>query len=213
MTIRTVAFAVIAALLLTGGAVTAAQTPATEPVSTAQNMASQAATLTAQEAEAAALAHAGLTAAQVTNLYSHQDRDNGILEWDVEFRCGDYEFDYDIHAETGEVLHWDKDYEPLAPPISTEPPVTEPAEAPKPAPTEPPAAEQPKTLTAAEAKAIALAHAGLSADAVSRLRAEFDYDDGVPEWEVEFVSGGWEYEYDIHAESGAIRSAEKDRDD
>ena len=66
-------------------------------------------------------------------------------------------------------------------------------------------------LTAAQAKAIALEHAGITADAIRFLRAEFDYDNGIPRYEVEFVSDSWEYEYDIHAETGAILSFEKDR--
>ena len=66
-------------------------------------------------------------------------------------------------------------------------------------------------LTAAQAKAIALEHAGITADAIRFLRVEFDFDDGNPRYEVEFVSDSWEYEYDIHAETGAILSFEKDR--
>ena len=66
-------------------------------------------------------------------------------------------------------------------------------------------------LTAAQAKAIALEHAGITADAIRFLRVGFDFDDGNPRYEVEFVSDSWEYEYDIHAETGAILSFEKDR--
>ncbi|MBR3973879.1 MAG: PepSY domain-containing protein [Oscillospiraceae bacterium] len=77
---------------------------------------------------------------------------------------------------------------------------------PAPPATDPPAAQ----LTAEEAKAIALEHAGFSSDQVSRLRAEFDWDDGVPVYDVEFHEGYWEYDYEIHAETGKIRSFDKD---
>lgn len=69
----------------------------------------------------------------------------------------------------------------------------------------------PVMLTAQQAKEIALAHAGLTADQVRFLRADFDIDRGVPKFEVEFTHDRWEYEYDIHAETGKILSFEKDR--
>ena len=70
-----------------------------------------------------------------------------------------------------------------------------------------PAAQQ---LTPAEAEAIALAHAGFSADQVTRLRTEYDIDDGVPQYEVEFRVDRWEYDYEIHALTGAVLSFDKD---
>ena len=63
-----------------------------------------------------------------------------------------------------------------------------------------------------KARDIALKHAGLTAEEVTRLRVEFDYDDGVPEYEVDFHHNGYEYDYEIHAETGKILSWDKDRD-
>lgn len=68
-------------------------------------------------------------------------------------------------------------------------------------------------LTADEAKDIALNHAGLTEDQVTGLRTEYDVDDGIPEYEVEFRRGKTEYDYEIHAETGEIRSWDKDLDD
>ena len=61
-----------------------------------------------------------------------------------------------------------------------------------------------------KAQEIALKHAGLKADQVSGLRVKYDVDDGVPEYEVEFYHDHWEYEYEIHAETGEIRSYDRD---
>lgn len=61
-----------------------------------------------------------------------------------------------------------------------------------------------------KAQEIALKHAGLKADQVTGLRVSYDVDDGVPEYEVEFRYDGWEYEYEIHAETGEIRSYDRD---
>ncbi len=58
----------------------------------------------------------------------------------------------------------------------------------------------------------ALAHAGLTADAVTRLKAEMDYDDGRMLYEVEFNLGKLEYEYEINAKSGEIVDFEQDAD-
>lgn len=71
----------------------------------------------------------------------------------------------------------------------------------------------PTRITAEEAEAIALSHAGIAAEQVSYMRTEFDYDDGRPEYDIEFYSDGWEYDYEIHAETGEILSWDKDRDD
>ena len=74
-----------------------------------------------------------------------------------------------------------------------------------------PAKEQ-EALTKEEAKEIALNHAGLQENQVKGLRAEYDGDDRVPEWDIEFYADGMEYDYEIHAETGEIRSWDKERD-
>ncbi len=61
-----------------------------------------------------------------------------------------------------------------------------------------------------EAKAIALAHAGLAQADVSQMICKLDYDDGVAEYEVEFWDGTTEYDYEINAVSGAIISYDYD---
>lgn len=79
-----------------------------------------------------------------------------------------------------------------------------------PAATAPAATETAALITKEEAIAIALADAGFTEAQVTRLRAEFDWDDHVPEYEVEFSQGDFEYDYEIHAETGAIRAKDKD---
>lgn len=60
------------------------------------------------------------------------------------------------------------------------------------------------------AKTAALSHAGLSASQVRKLKAEYDFDDGIAEYEVEFEYNGYEYEYKIDAATGAILEYEID---
>ena len=61
-----------------------------------------------------------------------------------------------------------------------------------------------------EAQSIALEHAGFFADEVHRLRTEFETDDRIPHYDVQFSRDYREYEYEIHAESGEILSFEMD---
>lgn len=58
----------------------------------------------------------------------------------------------------------------------------------------------------------ALAHAQLRESDVRRLSCERDREDGVAVYEVEFKSGGFEYDYEIDARTGAVLKAKKERD-
>ncbi|MBQ5748524.1 MAG: PepSY domain-containing protein [Oscillospiraceae bacterium] len=65
--------------------------------------------ITAVEAEQAALVHAGLTADKVHFHLTELDVDNGVAHYDVEFHTSTMEYEYEIHAETGEVLSFEHD--------------------------------------------------------------------------------------------------------
>ena len=90
--------------------------------------------------------------------------------------------------------------------IPAAPAETIPVEAP-PAETAPVRAE---TLTREQAQQIALDHVGVAADQVTRLRTEYEIDDGIVQFDVEFRSGDWDHEFEIHAEDGRILSYDKD---
>lgn len=175
--------------LLAGCAVSAATLPREEAAVPEK--------LTAEEAQAIALADAGLTAEAVRGLRTEFEIDDAVPEYEVDFRSGDTEYDYTIHAETGAVLRRGKEYDP--------------PEAPRPAPlpqaTEPAASGE---ITAEEAEDIALDHAGFARTDVTALRTERDVDDGAAEYEVEFYHGGLEYSYEIHAETGTILDVDRD---
>ena len=188
---KPIATAVIAALLMTGtlspGAPASGQ-GAQLPESTV----AVATPLTEAEAIAAALDHASLTEAEVSDIRAHVERDDRRTHWEVHWRSGDWVYDFDIDPDTGAILEWDRDREP----------------APKPnEPTEPAPAQE---LTREEAQAIALAHAGFTADQVTGLRTHRDKDDRTPTYEIEFRVGRTEYEYELHAETGRILDFDRD---
>ena len=70
------------------------------------------------------------------------------------------------------------------------------------------------TLTKDEALEKALQHVELSKDQVDFVKkVELDYEDGRKVYEVEFIKGGYEYKFDIDANTGAIVNFEKGIDD
>ena len=154
--------------------------------------------LTEDEAEAVALAGAGVQESAAGRLTVKTDRDDGRLRYEVEFFADGYEFDYEIDGTTGEIVSWDKEPDPRAARAA--------AATAAPADTD-------GDIGKDAAVAIALKHAGLTQDQVSRLRAERDRDDGRIEYEVSFNADGYEYEYTIDAASGSILDHERDWDD
>jgi len=99
-----------------------------------------------------------------------------------------------------------------APSTPTEEPAPT-AEAAPPAPADPAAAapaSQDTPVTQTDAEAIALEHAGATADQVKFLHSEYEIDDRIPQYDVEFYYNNTEYNYEIHAETGEILSFERD---
>lgn len=65
----------------------------------------------AEEAKAIALKHAGVTEAETTRIRVERDRDDGRVEYSVEFHVGNKEYDYEIDATTGNILEHDVEVE------------------------------------------------------------------------------------------------------
>ena len=67
-------------------------------------------------------------------------------------------------------------------------------------------------ITIEEAQNIALSHAGVSAADARFTKTKLDYDDGISKYEIEFVVGTYEYDYEINAANGTIIEYDIDRD-
>ena len=154
--------------------------------------------ITVEEARTIALNHAGVKAADATFIQAKRDYDNDRSVYEIEFVVasgnGYLEYDYDIATADGSIVSFDYDIEGYAAPVTAQP-----------------AATQAKgSITVEEAKTIALEHAGLTADAVTFVKAKQDYDDGRLVYEIEFVTtsgnGYLEYDYEIDAATGSILS-------
>ncbi len=154
--------------------------------------------VTEADAEELALADAGLQDAVFSA--TRTDFDDGRLRYEVEFFAGGYEYDYEIDAETGDILSSDRERDPRAATAKT---TTAPA----------PTADPNGDIGQDAAVAVALDHAGLTEDQVSRLKCKRDRDDGRIEYEIEFKCDGYDFEYTVDAASGAILDHERDWDD
>lgn len=80
----------------------------------------------------------------------------------------------------------------------------------QPAPDTSSAASSAVILTEEDAKNIALTDAGVTEADVTGIRIQLETDHGIQEYEVEFYAGNLEYDYDIDAATGQIRSKDTD---
>lgn len=161
-----------------------------------------------EAAKQIAFDHAGVSAANATSVDVDMDWEHGAMVYEVEFKSGGYEFEYDIDAKTGAIYgserdrndndDYDDDHDYKAPGTGT-------------SQSQPPASSS--YIGTARAKEIALAHAGVSAGSIRDLDIELEREHGVMVYEVEFESGDYEYEYEIDARTGAVYKSEKDRND
>ncbi|MDR3729717.1 MAG: PepSY domain-containing protein [Oscillospiraceae bacterium] len=170
-----------------------------------------------EAAQAAAYAHAGVTASSVRELETEFDYEDGRMVYDVEFKSGTTEYEYDIDAVNGTVIKYktdrDDDYRPAT--SGTTSSNTSGTTSGSTATTSKPSSgSTSKTpIGAASAKSIALKHAGVSESSVLGMQVKEDWDDGTLEYNVEFWYNSTEYEYEINAYTGTILKYEQDRDD
>lgn len=84
--------------------VAASASSAASSAATSSASASTATYIEPDAAKAAALAHAGIAQADAVELKAELDTDDAVVHYDVEFKAGGMEYDYDINAVTGEVM-------------------------------------------------------------------------------------------------------------
>lgn len=163
-----------------------------------------------EAAQAAAYAHAGVTAASVRELETEFDYEDGRMVYEVEFKSGATEYEYDIDATNGTVVKYkterDDDYRP-----ATSGTTSGTSSGTSSGTTSGSTSKTP--IGAASAKSIALKHAGVSESSVLGMQVKEDWDDGSLEYKVEFWYNSTEYEYEINAYTGTILKYEQDRDD
>ena len=153
-----------------------------------------------------AFADAGIDPVSATDVEADFDYEQGQFIYDVEFTANNTEYDYWIKASSGAVVKKDVKLLPGAETAAKE----EKKEEAKQETDSNAVKAETKQITLEEAKSKALADAGLKAAEVTFTKEKADTEDGVPVYEVEFFKDNTEYEYEIDAVSGSIRSKSKE---
>lgn len=145
-------------------------------------LATQETPLTIEDAQIIALEKVQLNLADVMMTKLSQDRDDGRLVFDVEFVVSDTEYEFEIDAQTGEIIEQ-----------STE--RVDKSKA---------AMLSQKLLTMDEAKEKALTQAAATVENAIFLKVELDDEDDQAEYEIEFTADDKMHKVEMNAKSGEI---------
>lgn len=140
-----------------------------------------------EAAKTAALTDAGLTDSQVTFTKTKTDYDDGISIYEIEFYTDTHEYEYDIHAATGDIISKKAEIFRNKGGNSTGN-----------------SGNSNSYIGIDQAKSIAVEHAGFTVKDVTFSKAKLENDDGYTVYEVEFYKERAEYEYKIDALTGDI---------
>jgi len=170
--------------------------------------------VTLEEAQAIALADAGLTLEQAEITGTELGSEQGMPVYQIKFRGENAEYTYEINAQTGSVYSKStvvyaandpggtpapaQSSSPTAqetlPPVQTPAPGAQPTQA---------LPDQPY-IDLDAAKSAALADAGVDASQARFTKAQMDWEDRITVYELEFCTTTHAYEYEINAATGAV---------
>ena len=154
--------------------------PATAQTSAAAPSQNATGTGTVDEAaQKIALEHAGVKAADATITKSKLDYEDGRQVYDIEWYAGGAKYDYEIAADTGEIISSAYEEKTMG------------------------ADSKNVTVSEADAKKTALDRVSGATDK-NLYEWKLVYDDGRPEYEGKIIYGGTEYEFTIDAATGSV---------
>ena len=144
-----------------------------------------------------AFAHAGVNAEAVSQWEIELDTYRGAMVYEVDFSADGISYECEIDARSGAVAKFEQEKEePRQEPPGAQ---AEPSDGP----------DGQNFITEQQAKELALAHVGVTSEQLDSFELEADSEDGVAVYEAEFSAGGFEYDVEIDAVSGAVRKAER----
>ncbi|MBM7636712.1 PepSY domain-containing protein [Streptococcus saliviloxodontae] len=169
-------------------------------------------TLSSQEAKQIALNNAGVNESDLLFSRLEKDRDGLKATYDFSFQTANASYDYTINASTGDILERDQETSSGASHNNT------PSSASTSSSTTANSSNSANTNTSSaaispeEAKAIALKDAKLDETGTLNLSVQYDIDDTVPVYDVEFIDSKAqvEYDYKISAQTGDIIERSQD---
>ena len=166
--------------------------------------ADQAAKISMEQAQTAALEAANIDAADADISSATLSEVAGVTCYKVAFTSGDHTYAYSINAENGEVLEASCRDKNAAPADSTQTDTTASGATTTPVQTTPSTDASTGTVDEAKAQEIALAHAGVKAADATITKSKLDYDDGRQMYEIEWYANGAKYDYEIAVATGEI---------
>lgn len=177
----------LAALIVASGSATKQPSNTQTTTSTTISTNTSAQAITEAQAKEIALEHANLSEADVISIYVKQDYEDGRLVYEVEFYHSTAEYDYEIDAQSGQILSYDYDAEQFG--------------------------ENTKASTGIKSSTTDIGIDSASQIALQKvpgatsehLRSiHLDYDDGIAIYEGKIIYGELEYEFEISAATGSI---------
>ena len=153
------------------------------------------------KAKSIALEHAGVKEEDAMWIEVKLDRENRTVVYDVDFDAAGYEYDYEINATTGDIVKSQKEVDDDYRAAQTQ--------------TQTQTQTQPQTdyISEAEAKSIALEHAGVNEDDALWIEVKLDREKNTVVYDIDFDAAGYEYDYEINATTGAVVKSQKEVDD
>lgn len=137
---------------------------------------------TEDEAIEIALAHAKVDEDEILNFMITKTTENKVEIYEIKFITTEMEYEYEIELATGKIVSYD--FEKLSIPTLYD--------------------EDEEVISQEEALEIALDHAELDEDDVSKLKISSELETGLLEYEIEWVYEGEEYEYTVSGVSGEV---------
>ena len=176
-----------------------------------------------------AFADLGIDPLSAQNVHEEFDFEQGHFVYEIEFMAKGVEYEYWIKASDGAIVKKEMDIatqEEGVQPVQESKPQTvaetepqtvqqSPKDGSKEETTDLPAADVGQQDSSAEigldaAKKIAISDAGVSDADVAYTKTKLEYEEGVQVYEIEFYTSTDEYEYEINATTGVIRSKDKE---
>ena len=166
------------------------------------------------EAKRIAFEDAGVSESDTSRLKVEKDRDDGMLQYDVQFSVDEKEYSYDINGANGEILSADVETNGTAAQNNTAGKTDDTAG------TNSGTDDTPSTNSGTAAADVAVSEADARAAALERvsgatdsdIRMELDYDDGQYIYEGDIIYNGKEYEFEIDANTGNFLKWSEERD-
>ena len=168
-----------------------------------------------------ALQNAGYTESEVTGLRGHYDRDDNLKIYEIEFYADGFEYDYKVAAEDGTILEANRELtnqinggttgqnssQGITSENNQQPGNSSNNQSDSSSQTQNNQSDNSSQYIGTEkAKQIALNHAGVSSSSATFTKTKLDRDDGIYVYEIEFISGEIDYDYEINATTGNVIS-------